>query len=308
MGGAPASLHELQGFYTSHGPCMDHLLNMHASQDIPTASTTIQEAPRTTGRCPAATMLGYHLPHGRHLCHPHRPRCHAHAACPNACCAHPPKPGSTTYNEQLWQCSQNKKIQWRSPLSLMPHRPPYPNPITLRACPSLSPCSPCRSTRAGQCLLVHDTMPITPAHLSVIPGYSLYRRLCTLRATLHAPHHIPWLHHVPKAPQRCARPPMMPLNDAPRDRPHPDMHPAPPRHVSGPTTHLAALPTCPNPQHIPHGPMHVRRPPQMHLDVYITFVGLMVASQVSLAVDARLCSTDTDSDSSIRSSSAYGSQ
>ena len=42
-------------------------------------------------------------------------------------------------------------------------------------------------------------------------------------------------------------------------------------------------------------------------DMYIAFVGLMVALQVSLAMDARLCSTDADSDSSIRSSCAYGS-
>ena len=43
-------------------------------------------------------------------------------------------------------------------------------------------------------------------------------------------------------------------------------------------------------------------------DAYIAFVGLMVALQVSLVMDARLCSTDADSDSSIRSSCAYGSR
>ena len=42
-------------------------------------------------------------------------------------------------------------------------------------------------------------------------------------------------------------------------------------------------------------------------DAYIAFVGLMVTLQASLAMDARLCSTDADSDSSIRSSCAYSS-
>ena len=93
-----------------HGACTDHLSNMHASQDIPTASTTIQEAPRTTGRHPAATMLGCHLPHCHHLCCPHCPCRHAHAARPNACQVRPPEPGSTTYNEQLWWHSRNEKI------------------------------------------------------------------------------------------------------------------------------------------------------------------------------------------------------
>ena len=113
MGGAPASLHELWGFYTSHGACMDHLSNMCVSQDIPTASTTIQEAPRMMGQCPggpAATMLSSLLPCCHHLCCPHRPHRHTHAACPNACRVHPPEPGSTTYNEQLWRHSQNEKI------------------------------------------------------------------------------------------------------------------------------------------------------------------------------------------------------
>ena len=184
-----------------HGACTDHLSNMHVSQDIPMASTTIQEAPRMTGRCPAATMLGCHLPRHRHLCHPHHPRCHAHAACPNVCRARPPEPGSTPYNEQLWRRSRNKKIWQHSPLSPTQRPPLYPNPITLRARPSLSPRSPSQPTRASQCLLVYDTTPITPAHLSVAPGYSPYCRLHTLRATLHALHHVPWPHHIPKAPQ-----------------------------------------------------------------------------------------------------------
>ena len=60
-----------------------------------------------------------------------------------------------TYNEQLWWHSSNEKIWRHSPLSPMPHPPPYPNPVTLRAHPSLSPHSPCRSTRAAS----HTDLP-----------------------------------------------------------------------------------------------------------------------------------------------------
>ena len=101
-------------------------------------------------------MLGCHLPRRCHLCLclSHRPRHHAHAACPNACQAHPPKPGSTTYNEQLWRHSQNEKIigetqtqaeiaaqcQWDRPVSTF-HATGAPLKVSLHALHTSAPTS-----------------------------------------------------------------------------------------------------------------------------------------------------------------------